>query len=528
MQIGADMLKARIALSDLSLDARWRDGVIVCGKSRIVPYAHPMLETLLVRTEHQWFVTVRERLASSMTDQAIADRDVDAEEFNRLYQECVLWPLDYLLIEVAKAGCRMRVRAGVLGSVPVYCHAIDDQVTISWDFADFVTVPLAIDPEIASHRLALNTVYSARQLCVGVNLLTERASFHVEPGRASYRYPTAAADTAPSPLQAGRDALTAFGELLHHVVSARPTTAERLSIELSGGMDSATVASAMAIRHERMASLGILLDGGVRQPQIQRRQLIARELNLFDETVDITAFPPSLDMQRRPDQAKGLHWEYYLEACAALWDAARNQGRDVLFTGVGGDELFPAYVDETQQHDGKPNHVSESRRYAEQLLTPRAVSAARTLRSFDAPASPVPVTSLLTHACRGPDQLRHGQWPVNPLSDPGLVAFCHRLPRDSRQGREVMRQYLQTRLGSEVFPRGYVKETFSQVLPKLISQQVETVAAQLRECALADLGLVDQREALKLLHTVAATRAEAPMSALASFLWLERCVRQVS
>lgn len=523
------MLKAHIALSDLSLNAQWTEGLIVVGKSRITPYAHPMLEILLVRTEKQWFVTVRERLASSTPDGARACRDVDAEEFNRLYQECMLWPLDYLMIEVAQAGCRMRVRAGVLGSVPIYCHAANDQVTISWDFADFATVPLVIDPEIASHRLALNTVYSARQLCVGVNLLTERASFHVEPGKASYRYPAPVGETTPSPLPAGRDALVTFSELLNRVVSARPTMADRISIELSGGMDSATVASAMATFHEQIASLGILLDGDVRPPQIQRRQQIARRLNLFDETVDITAFPPSLDLRQWPDQAKGLHWEYYLEACAALWDSALAQGRNVLFTGVGGDELFPAYVDETQ--DGSINergHVGEARRYAEQLLTPRALSVARTLRSFDAPTSPVPVTSLLTHACRGPDQLRHGQWPVNPLSDPSLVAFCHCLPRDARQGREVMRQYLQMRLGSEVFPRGYTKETFAQVLPDLISQHVETVASQLHECALADLGLVDQRAALKLLNTVAATRAQAPMSALASFLWLERVVRQVS
>ncbi|WP_266160037.1 asparagine synthase-related protein [Dyella silvatica] len=524
------MLKARIALSDLSLPAVWRDGGVVLGNSRITPYAHPMLETLLVRTENQWFVSVRERLAGTVPGAAETSADVNAEVFNRLYQECMLWPLDYLMIEVAQAGCRMRVRAGVFGSVPVYCHASNDQVTISWDFSDFATLPLAIDAEIASHRLALNTVYSARQLCVGVNLLTERASFHVEPGKASFRYPTPAGDTAPSPLPDGDDGLTAFGELLQQVASARPVTTDQLSIELSGGMDSATVASAMArTLRQPMASLGILLDGDVRQPQIQRRQLIANRLKLLDQTVEIAAFPPSLDMQQGPEQTKGLYWEYYREACAALWDSALAQGRNVLFSGVGGDELFPDYLHETAPGSGEESgRVGEARRCAEGLLTPLALNVARTLRSFDAPASPVPATALLTHACRGPDQLRHGLWPVNPLSDPNLVAFCHRLPRDQRQGRELMRQYLQAQLGSEVFPRGYSKETFAQVLPELIAQHAETVARQLRDCALADLGLVDQRAALALLHTVATTRAHAPMSALASFLWLERCVRQVS
>lgn len=523
------MLKARIALSDLSLDPQWRDGCIVFGNSRIEPCGHTMLETLLVRTENQWFVAVRERLASSAHVGATVSRDVDAEQFNQLYQQCMLWRLDYLMIEVAKAGCRVRVRAGVLGSVPVYCHAIDDHVIISWDFADFTAIPLAIDPEVASHRLVLNTAYSARQLCIGVNMLTERASFYVEPGKASYRYPSPAADTTPSPLPAGRDALTVFSELLQHVVSARPVTVERIAIELSGGMDSATVASAMAIRHEPMMSLGILLDGDVRLPQIQRRKLIAQRLNLIDETVDIAEFPPSLDLRPRPDRAKGLHWEYYLEACAALWDSALAQGRDVLFTGIGGDELFPVYIDEIQEKNGNEcGGVGDARHYAEQLLTPRALSAARTRSSFDAPASPVPATSLLSQACRGSDQLRRGQWPVNLLSDPSLAAFCHRLPRDNRLGREVMRQYLQMHLGNDVFPRGYTKETFVRVLPELISKHAQTIASQLHECALADLGLVDQRAVLELLNTVASSQARAPTSALTSFLWLERCVRQVS
>ncbi|MFC5743744.1 hypothetical protein [Dyella tabacisoli] len=525
------MLKADIALSDLSLNAEWIDGSITWGKSRITPYPHSMLEMLLVRTEGQWFVIVRERHASVPLGSIAASRDVDADEFKRLYQESLLWPLDYVMIEVARAGSRIRVRAGVFGSVPVYCRARNDQVTVSWDFGDFTTSPLAIDTEIASHQLALHTFYSARQLCVGVTLLTERASFSVEPGKANYQYPAPVQQTVSSPLPKGRDALAMFSELLHRVVSARPIAADRVSLELSGGKDSATVACAMTAIHGRMSSKGILLDGDVRRPQIQRRQSITSRLGLFDHTVEMAAFPPSLDLQRRPGQSRGLNREYYLEACSALWDSVRAEGRDLLFTGIGGDELFPAYVDETQIKNGKESgsqEQEEASRYAMQLLTPRALSAAHTLRSFDAPDSPVTATALLAHACRGPDLLRHGLWPVNPLSDPNLIAFCHQLPREYRQGREVMRQYLHARLGSEVFPRGYTKETFAQVLPEQISRHAQTIALQLRDCALADLGLVDQRAALTLLDTVAVTRGQVPTAALASFLWLERCVRQVS
>lgn len=521
------MLKADIALPDLSHHPQWRDSSIVLGDSRITPHAHPSLEALLVRTKGQWFVIARERAVSVSPDTTTATRDVDSEEFHRLYRQCLLWPLDYVMIEAAQAGYRMKVRAGVFGSVPLYSRATQDKVRLSWDVTDLATEPLAIDSEIASHRLAMNTVYSARQLWVGIQQLTERASLDIEPGRASYRYPTPVEETSPTSLPAGRDALAMFDELLQRAVSARPTAADRLSLELSGGMDSGSVACALAKGYGPVASKGILLGGQVRHPQVQRREQIASRLGLVDDTVDMDAYPPDLDIHHQA-QTKSLSREYYLEACSALWRKARAEGHDMLFTGIGGDELFPSYIDEVQkQGPSESGRVHEVKRYAEQLLTPHARSAARSLRSFDAPASPVPSTTLLAHACRAPDLVRHGLWPVNPLSDPGLVAFCHRLPREHRDGRELIRQYLRKHLGDDVFPRGYTKETFAGVMPTLISRHASSLEAQLSDCALADLGLVDQRAVLALLESVAATQASAPATALASFLWVERCVRQV-
>ncbi|HEX7814564.1 asparagine synthase-related protein [Dyella sp.] len=521
------MLKARITLCDLLLEATRQGESIVFGGSHITAHAHALLESVLVKTRGQWFFVVRERLAAGAIARAVQDREVSPETFGKLYNECLLWPLDYVLIEVAQAGCRMRLRSGVLGSVPVYCRATHDKATVSWDFTDLATGSTAVDTEIAAHRLAMHTVYSARQLYVGVHLLTERATLDIEPGKASFRYPTPIQESIPSPLADDIDALQVFGSLLQRVVSSRPLMTGRLALELSGGMDSASVACALASRYVGIASKGILLDGEVRQPQVERRQWIVERLGLHDETVEISAFPPIIDLQQM-SATSNLYWEYYLEACAALWSLARSQGRDTLFTGIGGDELFPSYLNEMPGHLlGKTSRAADIQHCALSLLTPRALGAANSLRGFDAPLSPVPATSLLAHACRAPDLLRHGMWPVNPLSDPNLVAFCHRLPRGSRQGRELMRQYLESHLGSNVFARDYTKETFADVLPGQIALHADTLAIQLRECALADLGLINHKAVLALLDTVVVTRAQAPTAALASFLWLERGVRQI-
>jgi asparagine synthase (glutamine-hydrolysing) len=91
-----------------------------------------------------------------------------------------------------------------------------------------------------------------------------------------------------------------------------------------------------------------------------------------------------------------------------------------------------------------------------------------------------------------------------------------------------MRRYLESRLGGDVFPKGYLKETFAHVLPALVARHADRLLAQLRECALADLGLVDRDAVARLVRHVAATLSHPATSALASFLWLERCARQAS
>lgn len=524
------MFKAEIALPDVSFEPTWRDGRLFIGASHVTPHVHPMLETLFVRATGRWLVVVRERQAGTTGSLdgkvSVIDASDDAQ-FHALHQTCLLWPLDYIMIEVAQAGHRVRVRAGVLGSAPVYCRVVDDHITLSWDSADFAGRPALIDMEVASHQLALHTTYAARQLYTGVVMLTERASMHVEPGRARFRYPDPMEEEAPAH-DDGDDMLPRFSAALERAVSLRPWSDGGVSLELSGGMDSATVAVALARLHGGIDSKGILLDGDVRAPQVRRRRLIAERLGLADHTVDISAFPPALDLDA-PHEPYGFCREFYLEACAALWHSARDKGRHTLFTGVGGDELFPAYLGEVSEGAAKgPGWARDARSYAEAFLTPRALAAARSRSLFDAPVSPVPVTALLANACRAPDLLKHGQWPVHPLSDPRLAHFCHRLPRSSREGREVMRRYLESHLGADVFPRGYLKETFANVLPPLIAQHAHRLAGQLRECALADLGLVDREEVLTLLGTIADTRSHPATSAFASFLWLERCARQAS
>ncbi|WP_295965012.1 asparagine synthase-related protein [uncultured Xanthomonas sp.] len=519
------MIKANVAFSDLEHSPVWQDSILCLGNSQIAPYRHPALETVVVRTQGQWFATVRERCTDVEWKKDDTGVLVDADQFNRLYKEALLWPLDYLMIEVAQAGSRLKLRAGLLASAPVYCRVTDDAVEISYDLADFFSRPTTIDLEMASRRLALNADYSARQLCSGVVMLTERATLYAEPGKTRYVYPSPAEIGSPSEEALIDYGVERFEQLLHRAISIRPAS-KRVATELSGGMDSATVACALTRSHDNILSFGILLDEGDSQNQAQRRRMLVEKLGLRDTSIPIVSFPPTLDLQpsaARPDYPLV---EFYLEAFEHLWDCAQAQESEWLFTGIGGDQLFPMYRNEEHPSAGPGSGVAaEAKRRANLLLTPRALTASRSISGFDAPTGLLSASVLASNACQAPHLLRRGLWPVNPLSDPHLVAFCRGLPLECRKDRETMRRYLQANVG-DLFPRDYCKETFAHVLPELIAHHAKTIAVQLSECALADLGLVDRDAVLQLLDELVATRARPLTAPLISFLWLERFVRQ--
>lgn len=524
------MLKAHIDVTDLVFTPCFLDGKLKIGRSVISAYDHACCETLFIQATDRWFYVVREQLDSS--PDTLTQFLHNPDEYRSLYQENVRWPLDYVLIEVVHNGqnARLRVRAGSLGMAPLYFSVSQGKLTLSWDFADLAAIGShAIDFEIAAHFLALHTFYTSRQVCTGISMLTERSSLYVDGSDVRFIYPSAAPEAVPMPLRAEVDALAVFETLLNSALSARKGAVDTLALELSGGMDSTAVAVAAVTRWGApIVSKGIILSGKCRESQIQRRQIVAEQLGLSDEQIEMTDFMPTLNLNPLCRNLEHPFAELYLDAFQALWASVSASGRGILLTGIGGDELFPRFdIDPGMKCPRAGDRLHVINTLAESLLTKRALHASRAALLCDAPRGVIPETSLLANVCRSPYMLRNGLWPVNPLCDPNLVAYCHRLPVEYRLKRELVRRYLRTKLKSDLFPINYEKETFESVLPEVIAQHSDRIGCQLRECALADLGLVKLDAVKALLDKVARTRNTAATAPVAFFLFLERFVRQI-
>ncbi|WP_234685152.1 adenine nucleotide alpha hydrolase family protein [Bradyrhizobium monzae] len=527
------MLKACLRIRDLELfDPVANGSSISIGDSYIHPFHHQSLESFLLKTSEQWFVVTRERLRSEahLSAPIAVAANVSANHFRQCYQESLNWPLDFIIVEAARSGGRLRVRAGQLGSLPIY-FTVEERirsVTLSWDFADFLRESRALDTEVIAHHLAMRTFYSARQACLGVNLLTVGASLYVDTSDTLFDCgPRRSLPDAHAGLTT-TDAIREFHQLLHEVVVSRPTNCGASAVELSGGMDSASVAIAVGEGVGSLTCGGILLGDESSPNQTDRRNSIVAALNCRDYAIEMNAHMPAIDLNLDLIHHLPLVSEYYLEAFDALWGRFRDAGCEIIWSGIGGDELFFRYSGE----DGEARSPSSrcfdiAVGHAEALLTRRGLDAARSSFLFSAPPGVIASTTLIGKLCHARPLAMRGLWPVTPLGDPRLINFSATLPLELRANKQMLRLCMRVRNGLEMFPRDYKKESFELVLPRAISARADSLACQLKSCALADLGLVSPDSVMTLLNKVIATREFSATSALVRFLWAERFARQL-
>ncbi|QOZ23751.1 asparagine synthase-related protein [Bradyrhizobium sp. CCBAU 51753] len=527
------MLKATLRIGDLeNFDPAVKGCSIAIGESYIRPFQHKSLESALVKNSEQWFFVIRERqrVGDEFGTHSIATANAAADQLRQHYQQCMHWPLDFVVIEAARRGPRLRVRAGHIGSLPIYFHVEERTrtVTLSWDFVDFLSSSRAIDAEILAHHLSMRTFYSARQPCMGINLLTAGATLYVERAETSFEYGSLNPFTDELSGREQSNGLLEFANTLQEVVLSRPTGICASAAELSGGMDSASVAIAVGKSVETLTCGGILLGDGNSPRQSDRRARVLSALNCRDHALEMHAHMPAIDLNLDAERRLPLTSEYYLEAFEALWDRFRADGCEIVWSGIGGDELCAcSTIEEAPSRSSSSRHLEIAVELAEGLLTKRALDAAHSSFLFSAPLSATVSTFLLASLCHARPLAKRGLWPVRPLGDPRLIDTAAKLPLALRAGKEIFRSYLRNRLACDVFPPGYVKETFALVLPKAIAARADTISSQLSACALADFGLVSRKSVMALLNRVSATHEFSATSALVRFLWAERFVRQL-
>lgn len=462
-----------------------RDGGKWVGPAGWVrPFDHPALETTAVIDGPRLCLTVAERCENP----------------------------DFVRFETDSRS--VTVEAGPLGRSPVYVRRHKARLTGSWRAADLMDhLPFdAGNGRELVRQLTRRHRYGSDTVFTDIRRLTERAQISADEGGMRVRYP----DGVERPmnrrvLREGVDPVMVMGKLIRGHLEGRAVD----GVELSGGADSALVASEIASSDRRLRSFGLVMPGELGVAQSIRRAAIVDALKLADTEVPAVRHPP-FGAGRRSGPHDPVS-SYYCEAFDALAAAAASQDVRTMAVGFGGDELMAC------ASDAMPTLTDED---LPEWLSARVRGAVEDIDADVAPATYLHTPTLMALASHAPGLLASGIWPVAPLADSALTRFCYQLPEELVTDKKLIRQLLAQRI-----PKRVAYQPSPESFRPLMQIGMRRTGLRMLEdylkrgMLLADIGYVEP----SVLRTVVtkARRAAVVDSRLADVLRLEHGLRRV-
>ncbi|WP_329072587.1 asparagine synthase C-terminal domain-containing protein [Amycolatopsis sp. NBC_01480] len=430
------MLSFRLALSDLARAAwhgdhdRWR-----CGGSWVQPISHPALRNEIHHAQHTTTILVRD-LASPVTLAGPTPPEPGRKGTHGAARG------DAVVLHLQPG--RITISAGIGGTVPLYLAAEGEFLYGTWDLPALRRLlrSSSLRDRAVARALTRRHRYSSDTLFTDVTMLTERATATFTTAGLQLTYPPPAEHvTRARELRSGADPFDALAHLLTEAIHPWRAGGALMGLELSGGLDSATVAIAA---HEpagpALRTFGLLIEGALGTEQHRRRLTIAEHVRATDDVLRAHEHAPfCAGGIRARGAAHDPGGEFYREAFEALADRAARHGVTIMLTGNGGDEIMAPRPDELPPPP--PQSLAEV-----SWLGPRARDALATIDDNLAPSAVLPTPTLMGFAIHHPAYLRAGIWPVTPFTHPRLVRFAEQLPLEMRRGKKLYRDFL-TRAG---------------------------------------------------------------------------------
>ncbi len=272
---------------------QWDGRRWISGRSWIEPFAHPAIEHVMVTTPESGLSCLIVREAVSGRQPMTVRRVMSDPGYRRQVEEAAAWPLQAVRVEMV-TGQNVRITCGERGVAPLYLRSIKGQLRVSWDLLDLDPGTDDLDAREVTAMLAYRTRYSSATVFRTLRQLTERATVTWDrTAGLSIGYPAPALHSRPRILHADADPVAAFSDLLRREIAARPLVTDACAVELSGGMDSAMTALALAESVGPVRTAALTLGGDVGDQQRRRRREIAARAGLGpDLTVPVAEFGP--------------------------------------------------------------------------------------------------------------------------------------------------------------------------------------------------------------------------------------------
>ncbi|SFO04050.1 asparagine synthase-related protein [Amycolatopsis rubida] len=512
------MLSFRLALADLTRPEwhwdtdRWRS-----GESWVQPISHPALRHEIDHDARATTILVRD-LVSPVT---LAGPALHAGGCDTIADTA---RGDALLMHLQPG--RITLTAGIGGTSPLYLAADGEVLHGTWDLPVLrrLTRPSQLRDRAVARALTRRHRYSSDTLFTEVTMLTERAIATFTTAGVQFAYPPPAEHvTHARELRPGADPRDGLAYLLTEALQPWCTSGAGIGLELSGGLDSATVAvAAHQLGAPALRTFGLVVEGALGAEQHRRRVEITDRVGATDDVLRAHEHAPfCVGGVRTSGTAHDPRGEFYREAFEALADRAAHRGVTIMLTGNGGDEIMAPRIDELPPPP--PQSLAEV-----SWLGPRTLDAVAAIDENLAPSAVLPTPTLMGFAIHHPAYLRGGIWPVTPFTHPRLVRFAEQLPLEVRRGKKLYRDFL-TRAGLSPFVTHPKRtEHFRDLMQHGLRRHGLLVAERLLAdgMLLADHGFIDP-DALQRIVRDAHQSATVP-SVLCDTLVLEVGLRSLA
>ncbi|MGW6455191.1 asparagine synthase-related protein [Streptomyces sp. NPDC055078] len=254
---------------------------------------------------------------------------------------------------------------------------------------------------------------------------------------------------------------------------------DRSHFHLTGGFDSATIATRAAERYPgRLNTSALLIAGPGRAQQVRRRNEMrtAVPFGPVDALVDaLTHLPLHPECQRVRGALISPYEDPLHYPFVTLAQRIADSGAHTVVTGIGGDEMVALSQEEY------PHRASGSLKDAESLpwIGARVVQVAPFGDDGIAPAAAVNSMTLLSLESAAPVMLRAGLWPLHPFADTGMVALGEALPIDWRELKQLQRRRLASLGMSNAVTRPAERESFAEVVAQALIRHGKDLLADM-------------------------------------------------
>jgi asparagine synthetase B (glutamine-hydrolysing) len=219
----------------------------------------------------------------------------------------------------------------------------------------------------------------------------------------------------------------------------------KVGFEISGGLDSITAPGFYSpYTKNPLQAFSMLLPDKQGQSQKQKFQAIERKLNIKLHAVPVhRLFPLTSQVKLKRFRPFYPLREIYYEALKQEVRAARKKKIEIIFTGMGGDELFKTDPREPIGHQGKQEVEFRKQLKIPSFFTPyfKQKFLENLPHNINYPTPLIPYSVLGANLSRNNIFIENGIWPLSPLADPELVKFCRGLPKNWRENKKILKEH---------------------------------------------------------------------------------------